>query len=200
MQPNDKQKRFLFIVIGILAILYFAPRIIGMYQQHRALEAFAHRKPSAAIIAAPIATTAPAAVATSTIPPVAMGRYAGAGVVIPRQCKVDLEVRPAQGDAYAGYLTVMCFVPPHLTGGKPPFKNPILEAASQMTPASAIMTGTVENGDLVFTVDRTIGKLGDGCSLTGTFKVSTFGMGKVLVQWQEGECEGGQLLLQHISI
>jgi hypothetical protein len=75
-----------------------------------------------------------------------------------------------------------------------------MEAARQMTPASAIMTGTVENGDLVFTVDRTIGKLGDGCSLTGTFKVSTFGLGKVVAQWQEGDCEGGQLLLQHISI
>src|SRR5271170_1403 len=98
MQPNDKQKRFLAIGIGILAFLYLAPRLIGMYQQHRALEAFAHRKPSAAILAPPIATSAPAAVITSTIPPVAMGRYAGAGVVIPRQCKVDLEVRQAQGD------------------------------------------------------------------------------------------------------
>jgi hypothetical protein len=73
-----------------------------------------------------------------------------------------------------------------------------VEATRQMVPASAVMTGAAKNGDLVFTVDKSIAQLGDGCQLTGTFTVSTFGTGKVLVQWQESACEGGQLLLVHI--
>jgi hypothetical protein len=143
MQPNDKQKRFLVIGIAVLALLYIAPRVISMYHQRQALAALAHRKPSAAI-PAPSAGVSPAV----TISPVPMGRYQGAGVVILRQCKVDLEVRPAQSDAYAGYLTVMCFVPPHVTSGRfqPGQPNPIVEAARQMTPASAIMTGTIRDG------------------------------------------------------
>ena len=180
MQPTDKQKRFFIIAAGILAFLYIAPRTVTMYKQRQALAALAHHKPSAAI-PAPFGAVTPAITSTTVM----MGRYQGTGLASARQCKIDLEVRPAQSDTYSGYLTVMCFVPAHLVSGKPGAPNPIVEAARQMTPASAIMSGSVKDGDLVFTVDRSLGTLGDGCPLSGTVTVSTFGLGKVVAQWQE---------------
>jgi hypothetical protein len=197
MPLNDKQKTYLRIGIAALVFFYIAPRIIGLYLQHQAIQraafAAAHAKPSPMIPKAPQPLIAP--------PPVqiAMGRYEGAGVELTRQCKINLELRAGENGTYLGYVTMMCFEPPHIIPGKPVSRqNPIMEAARQMTPASAIMTGNVKNGDLVFTVDKSIGTLGDGCPITGTFTVTTFGLGKVMAQWQEGTCQGGQLILAHI--
>lgn len=201
MQLNEKQKKVALIGVGIIAFLYIAPRMAGVYLQRRAIEQQREASLAKPSPAHPVTPAAGTSSAPPTIPvAIAMGRYQGEGFASSRQCKIGLELRPAQAEAYFGYLTVMCFVPAHFTGGKPPYKNPIIEAVNQMTPASAVMTGAVKNGDLVFTVDKSIGTLGDGCSLTGTFTVSNFGLGKVVAQWQEGtegSCQGGQLILAH---
>lgn len=204
MPLTDKQKTYVNIAIIAVLLLYVAPRVISFYQHYKAAQraayATAHAKPSPAI---PMPPKNAAPISPASPPPlpflIATGRYEGAGLDKARQCKIDLEVRAGENGTYTGYVTMTCFEPPHITAGKPAYKqNPILEAARQMTPASAIMTGTAKNGDLVFAVDKSIGTLGDGCPVTGTFTVSTFGTGKVLVQWQEGACGSGQLLLQHV--
>jgi hypothetical protein len=200
MPLNDKQKTYLRIGIAGLVFFYIAPRIIGMYEQHQAMQraafAAAHAKPSPAIpMHKDVAPNTPLPIPFL----IATGKYEGVGIEKTRQCKIDLEVRAGENGTFMGYVTMVCFEPPHVIPGKPAYKqNPILEAARQMTPASAIMTGAAKNGDLVFAVDKSIGTLGDGFPVTGTFTVSTFGTGKVLVQWQEGTCGGGQLLLQHV--
>jgi hypothetical protein len=204
MPLTDKQKTYVNIAIVTVMVLFVAPRIIGVYEQHKAAQkaafAAAHTKPSPAV---PLKNTAPSGVPAPAAPApiplvITMGKYQGAGLSNTRQCKIDLELRPGQGDAYTGYVTMMCFEPPHVTGGKPPKVNPLLAAMAQMTPANAVLTGTVKNGDIVFNVDKALGKFGDGCPLTGTFTVSTFGAGQIIAQWQEGECTGGQLILHHI--
>jgi hypothetical protein len=201
MPLNNKQKRCVWIGVAALAVLYIAPRV---YQQQRFSQQQKLAKPSPAIPLKPAAVppAPPAAPAAQpTIPfVIAMGKYSGGSLESTRQCKVDLEMRP-QGDAYLGYVTMVCFNPfPNIPNGRMPRggTNVFAQTMHQMTPASAIMTGTVKNGDLVFTVAKSIGILSDGCPLTGTFTVSTFGLGKVAAQWQAGTCQGGQLILQHL--
>ena len=193
---NDKRKKYITIGLAALGLIYFAPRLLWVYQQHQVAGQHPSAKPSPAIPMQP--STSPAA--PPAIPfVIAMGRYAGDSFDKTRQCRINLEIRP-QGQSYLGYVTMVCFNPfPALKKGPPSLAtSPIMQTMRQMTPASAIMTGAVRNGDLVFTVDKSIGTLSDGCALTGTFTVSTFGLGKVAAQWQEGTCEGGDLILQHI--
>jgi hypothetical protein len=145
MPLNDKQKTYVRIGIAALVFFYIAPRIIGLYLARQAIQraafAAAHAKPSPMIPKAGQPPVAPAPVQ------IAMGRYEGAGVELTRQCKINLELRPGENGTYLGYVTMMCFEPPHLVSGKPVIgQNPIMDAARQMTPASAIMTGNVKTG------------------------------------------------------
>jgi len=200
MPLNDKQKTYLRIGIIGVVLLYIAPRVIAMYELHQAMQraafASAHPKPSPAVPLAPKNTAQPAGLTL----PIAMGRYAGGGISNTRQCQIGLEMRPVQADTYAGYATMVCVEPAHFKPGIPVTKqNPILDAVRQKTPASAIMSGTLRNGELVFNVDKSIGTFGDGCPLTGTFTVSPFGSAQILIQWQEGKCEGGQLIMNRIG-
>ena len=63
-----------------------------------------------------------------------------------------------------------------------------------MNPAAAILTGTPENGSLHFRVDKTVGADVDGCAAT-SFTAMPFGTNKIAVQWQDGSCQGGQIVL-----
>ena len=66
-----------------------------------------------------------------------------------------------------------------------------------MTPTSAIMSGAVVNGEIVFHIDKAIGTPLDGCIWTG-FTVSPFA-DQIAAQWQAGTCQGGQMVLNRVS-
>ena len=51
---------------------------------------------------------------------------------------------------------------------------------------------------LQFTVDKVVGKTLAGCEITGLL-VTPFGRDMIAVQWQEGSCQGGQVLLRRMG-
>ena len=73
--------------------------------------------------------------------------------------------------------------------------SPIL---NQMSPISAVLSGTAKDGTLTFTVEKTIQKSANGCALTG-FTLTPFGTDQLAAEWQEGTCDGGQMLLKKIG-
>jgi hypothetical protein len=62
-----------------------------------------------------------------------------------------------------------------------------------MTPTSAILEGQVVGRSIDFHVDQAIGKSLDGCGIT-SYRATPFSDG-IAVEWQEGTCYNGQMVL-----
>jgi len=109
------------------------------------------------------------------------GALSGRGV-----CTLKLELREGQAPgAYSGYSTLSCVAPVVRGRARP---------ASRSNPAAAVLTGVPENGSIRFHVDKTIEAEANGCAAT-SFTATPFGTNQIAVQWQEGSCQGGQVLL-----
>jgi hypothetical protein len=111
-------------------------------------------------------------------------------------CSLKFELRkktdgPGQ---FSGYPLLICMplIPGSIThsGG-----NPQDALLAQYSPLSAVLTGTPVNGSLQFTVDKVIGKGASGCALS-SFTLTPFGADQLAAEWQEGTCQGGQILLK----
>jgi hypothetical protein len=63
-----------------------------------------------------------------------------------------------------------------------------------MNPDAAILTGAVEKGAIHFHADKTIGTDINGCAVTD-LTITPFGASAVAAEWQEGTCQGGNLLM-----
>jgi hypothetical protein len=64
-------------------------------------------------------------------------------------------------------------------------------------PESAILSGTVDNGSIRFTVDKTIGTSSHGCAAS-SFTLTPFGNSQLAAEWQEATCQGGHAILQKV--
>jgi hypothetical protein len=196
MKPlTPQQKKAGWIIAGILVSVHFAPGIINSVRQefHHA-KAPAIVKPDARIFAP---APSPAPVPAPVNPQLQYVRFVGIWMgseLTPDQymCNIKLEVRPSDEDIskVTGFETRSC-IPSLLLHAKPKSVEEVLKAAS---PLSATMTGSLNDGDLTFRVDKTMGTPLGGCSLS-SYSVSPFGEGQVMAQWQEGSCKSGQMLL-----
>ena len=211
-----KQQRNFYLFCGALAVAYYIAHTIetyalqASYYRQQAIranqqrdKAVAQAKAQAQKDAAARAAAAAKAAASGTAggpaivshPPAVVlttlsnlsGTWRGQGVLAGRGvCTLKLELREAQAPStYSGYSTLSCG-----NASARGRANP----ASRMNPAASILTGTPQSGSIRFHVDKTIGADANGCTATA-FTATPFGTNQIAVQWQEGSCQGGQILL-----
>jgi hypothetical protein len=209
-----KQQRNFFLLCGALVVAYYVAHTIGTYalqaayyrqqairaaqQRDKALAQVKAQKDAAARASA-AAKAAASGTAGGTViashPPAVVltalsnlsGTWKGQGALSGRGvCTLKLELREGQApSSYSGYSTLSC-VNPSVRGRANP--------ASRMNPAAAVLTGVPESGSIRFHVDKTIEADANGCAAT-SFTATPFGTNQIAVQWQEGSCQGGQILL-----
>jgi hypothetical protein len=206
MQVTDKQRKFIWAGAALIGICYFAPSIITKVRQAAAPQEPVITKPSPTRLAPlPPPQPAPDPAAIKEAATVAeLNKLAGNwfnAAVLPYHglCRIGLQIRavPDKPGTYTGYSTTSCNPYIALTGKPATKENMAQQAIGSMVPTSVIMTGDVENGQIVFHVDRNIGTPPDGCAVTG-FSVASFAE-KIAVQWQAGTCQGGQMILNRVA-
>ena len=97
--------------------------------------------------------------------------------------KFELRRKPDQPGAFLGYPTLAC-IP-----AQP--RSAIIHGVVLRSPLAAILTGTPQDGSLVFTLDKTVTTEINGCIFTA-FSITPFGKDQIAMQWQEGQCAEGQ--------
>jgi hypothetical protein len=115
-------------------------------------------------------------------------------------CTQTLELRDTDAPPgnYTGYSTLSCIAPPNLwqLHRGPRMLPPKLR--EEMHPTAIMLNGAPENGAVHFRIDKSVVAAADGCDTTA-FKVTPFGTNRIAVAWQDGICDGGQILLDRIG-
>jgi hypothetical protein len=202
MKPlSPKQVKAAWIIAAILVLIHFAPSILGSIRQpfSHANAAPAQPAPYRAAPAPSVMPTAPPA-SVALLPDARsakfLGIWTGSGLMSNQDtCQVRLELRMSEDTpgSITGYETRAC-MPTLVLMGRKYDRNTIPSIVEHASPVSAVLTGTLINGDIAFRVDKTVGTLPDHCPLS-SYAVSPFGQGQVIAQWQEGSCTTGQMLL-----
>ena len=200
-QLTDKQKKIIAIVVAILAVIHFAPRIMTVINPAGTHAAPA--KPSPIRLAPVMPAPAPPAPAPASPEAAAEGKYGGSvwtGSDLSSdqlRCSIKLEIRVSDDlpRKLKGYESKSCIPLQPLAGGRLK-QGSIADIIRETAPVSAVMTGVPSEGGLSFTVDQTIGSTGP-CTLTG-FRIVDFGEGQVIAQWQEGTCSPGKMVLKKV--
>lgn len=210
---NPKQKKLIWIAGIAVAAYYFAPTFINtarqqamirVQQEARLAKAQAAKSPLPASGAA--GTTAGAS-AVSALPPDyerIFGVWQGAG---PQpglgMCNLRLELRKDLADPsrVSGFPVLAC-APVMSPFSRPSAAQTQNIVTSAMSPMSAVLTGTVHESSVQFSVDKVMGNAPGGCSLT-SFTVTPFGVDLISAEWHEGTCQGGdqhgQILLKRMG-
>lgn len=197
----EKRHKQLASAAAVIAGLYFLPTILNTARHAMTHNPAYIEKPSPAkpIPLANVPTAIPNALPTADTPAdpkysALLGKYMGGAILKTRECKGNLELgaNPAKPDEFTGYITIVCY-PPLTYKESSPLVNPVIAIGNQFTPASAILSGKVLGGAIQLHSDKTIQTLPDGCPITG-ISVSPFGDNQIAVDWQEGTCQGGQLI------
>lgn len=206
MQFTEKQRKYLWIAVAVIAAVHFLPGYIMQFIPHRAPE---YAKPS------PIRIDPST---TGRVSPLPQGAWPGTPSLVPADapfaslmgvwngsavrpnntfCRMRLELRrsPDKPGFYAAYSTTTCgpALPIHATTSAQRAVAGI--ALKQMSPVSASFTGTAVNGALQFDVANNIGSAPDGCMPTA-LTVTPFGLSQILAAWKAGACQSEQMLLQ----
>jgi hypothetical protein len=119
------------------------------------------------------------------------------------RCNLRLELRKDAADAsrVSGFPVLACA--PIMS----PFSRPSAGQAqsalmSGLSPMSAVLTGTVQETSIQFSVDKVMGNAPGGCSFT-SFTVTPFGVDLISAEWREGGCQKGdqrgQILLKRVG-
>jgi hypothetical protein len=209
---NPKQKK-LFLVAGIaVAIWYLAPTFINTARQQAMIRAQQEAR-LAKLQAAKSALPASGAAGTTgapTVPPLPadyeriFGVWQGAG---PQpglgMCNLRLELRKdlADGSRVSGFPVLAC-APVMSPFSRPSAAQTQNIVTSAMSPMSAVLTGTVHENSVQFSVDKVMGNAPGGCSLT-SFVVTPFGVDLISAEWHEATCQAGdqrgQILLKRMG-
>ena len=189
---TDKQKKAGWIIAAVLLMVHFAPTFLTIVRQQ-----FSHRAPARAVPVRPPAAALPGPVVAPALPVTTefLGIWTGSALTPTLEtCQVRLEMRPAvdKPGFFSGFETRSCVPTGMLVGGR--VEKDVATLIRDASPISAIMTGSVINGDMVFQVEKTVGAQTGPCQLTG-YSASPFGTGQLMAQWQEGSCPGGHMLL-----
>jgi hypothetical protein len=207
MQVTDKQRKLIWVGAALIGAYYLIPPIINTVRGASPPPPAVEAKPSpvrAIVPPPPPPSPADPAVLKAAATTAAFDKLAGNwfnAAVLPYHglCRIGLQIKtvPDKPGTYTGYSTTTCNPYIALTG-KPATRANIGQAnIESMAPTSIIMTGDIENGAIVFRIDRNIGIPPDGCAITG-FNVSPFAE-QIAAQWQAGTCRGGQMILNRVS-
>jgi hypothetical protein len=206
MPITDKQRKLIWAGAAIIGVYYFAPSLINASRQAVAPAPAVVAKPSLVHIAAPAPPPPDPAALQAAATSAQFGRLSGnwsGGATLPQgMCRLALQLRtiPEKPGGYSGYSTMICNPSLVLLSQRMPKQERDIEIAKSMTPASTIMSGSVENNAIVFHIDKNIGIPLGGCVITG-FTVSPFGGEQIAAQWQAGapSCQGGQMVPNRVS-
>jgi hypothetical protein len=210
MNITPQQRKALWIGIGIVAVFYVGRSVMdsarqAAYQQQQAIraaqlraEARAHAtaprvSATPAVPSSPAATHAPAP-AASGLSGIWQGRTAITGRGI---CTLRIELHENPPEHFTGYSSLACanFAP--LMSEQD--RNPKSATLNRMSPASAVLSGAMENSSIRFHVDKTIGTNSNGCAAT-SFTLTPFGANQLAAEWQEATCQGGNIILQKAKL
>ena len=199
---NTSKQRLLWIGGILLAAWYFGLPIINSYRQQeayrRAIAARQEAAAKAAKQASPLPAPGASNPASNSLEALA-GVWQGGAVLTQGMCGLKLELRKKPGDAdhFAGYPVLGCMpIPGNPTGQAAGTEAQRMIASAN--PVSAVLTGTPQNGSIIFTVDKVIGETVAGCSMTG-MTATPFGSDQIAVEWQESTCPGGHMLLKRVG-
>jgi hypothetical protein len=216
MNMTVKQRKF-YIFCGVIVVAWFVIRVMSnaaqqaaFYRQQAAraaqqrAKAEADAKAKAKAKAEKDAAAAKAAgSATASLPPATVltnlsnltGTWKGQGALTGHGfCTLRLELREVHEKPgnYTGYSTLSCLSVSVLM--TPKARNKASALKNRLSPAASVLTGEPENGSIRFHVDQTVNTDVNGCAAT-SFTATPFGTNRISVQWQEGSCQGGQILL-----
>jgi hypothetical protein len=206
MTLTDKQRKYLWIAVAVIAAVHFLPGYIMQFMPHRSPE-LAKPSPMRIDPSAPGRVSSLPQGASLGMPSIVpadapfaglMGVWNGSAVRPNNTfCRMRLELRrsPDKPGFYAAYSTTTCgpALPIHATTSAQ--RQVAAIALKQMSPVSASFTGTAVNGALQFDVASNIGSAPDGCMPT-SLTVTPFGLSQILAAWKAGTCQGEQMLLQ----
>lgn len=203
MKPlTDKQKKYIWIAVGILAVIHFTPGILARMRSAFAPPAVI-QKPSptrpALQQAPPPAPPAPEMVAAAKYGGVWMGDSITPPPDIDR-CSLKLEIRLSDDmpKKLKGYVSKSCVPLQGLQRG-PVTRGILRNMIDQSAPASVIMTGTPQETGISFTTDQAIGTEVNGCTLSA-LSITEFGQSQVAAEWQETKqqppCPAGKMMLR----
>lgn len=202
MTITDKQRKFLWIAGGVLAVIYLGPSLINhvrkAFMETRASATSA--KPSPAHPSQPPAVFSPLPVTPAVDADVARlaGTFNGHSVFADRGlCQLAVQIKPnaEMPGTFTGYSTMSCFPYTSVSGHTQSRMDRGDGVANSLTPTSTIMTGTPANGGIAFKVDKAIGTPIWGCPIA-SMQVTPFAGGQIAVEWTEsGSCKGNKQLI-----
>jgi hypothetical protein len=201
MQITDKQRKYLWVAGGILAVVYLGPSLINHIRM-----AFADTQASASSAKPSPVHIAPQTITVTAKSPLAgvdpqlqklVGNWTG-GAVLPDRglCNLSVQIKPNSDTAglFTGYSTMRCGPFIALTGHAVSAENRARAVANSLAPTSTIMTGTPAAGAIEFHVDKAIGVPVDGCPIS-SMTITPFAGNEVATEWKAGTCHGGNLIL-----
>jgi hypothetical protein len=208
---NSNQKKVMFwLVVFVLAAVYFAPSIFRASLQMVIPRTNAPRpapsaqpaKSASPLPASGVAGTSQASPAIPAQFDSLIGVWQGAA---PQpglgMCNLRLELRRPDPAHFAGFPMLACMpiMSPFSKPSTAQTKNAVMSA---MSPMSAVLTGVAQGGSIQFSVDKVMGKTPSGCVLT-SFTVTPFGNDLISAEWHEGAClageQRGQILLKRMG-
>jgi hypothetical protein len=204
---GSKRKLVLFMLAVLLLVGFLMmPSVSSLTGSLPGLAGFSGatktqpRKPSA--FAPSVAAPEPSKETTGSLPiaGVSLGNWVGQGIIAPRGlCTMKLELRQEQGwqDRYVGYSSLTCFNLQAMIPKKgSSYQDAMAVAASRLNPVSAVISGEMEKGAIRFNVDKTIGA---GACVMTALTLTPFGKDEIGVEWLDGSCRGGQMMLKKIA-
>jgi hypothetical protein len=195
MQVTEKQKKYIWIVVAVLVLIHFAPRILVAVKRTFSSPPPAVVQKFGPVQPAPPPAPSPAPPAVPAVDKQLMDYYSGVWtghMLMPKgdtcDLRLELRVKPDEPAKLVGYETKTCV----------PFMmiqhRNAAGLARDISPVSAVMIGTLDHDYIHFTIDQTMGThLGD-CPLS-VFTTRVFGLGGLNAEWKEGTCNSGSLLL-----
>lgn len=206
MDTTHKNRKLWWAAGAALVFLYFAPTALQSFRQaafdRQQMEAKARAQAGrgGAQPAAPSPNVSANASASPSPTPLSNlnGMWEGQQAQPNRDlCQMGLEMRDNGAGLLTAYPRINCVaLMPYLPG--PHKLDPASAAAKSMSTVSAVLTGTIKDGELAFHVDKAIGATFDGCALT-SFTVTPFGKDEVAAEWQNGTCGRGQIMLRRVG-
>jgi hypothetical protein len=206
MTIKNAQRRFFLIAAVVIVVIYFGPGIVATLIRASARGSeggMAKPSPSHPLPVAPavLPQTAPPSPASSGLDPAQyLGVWIGSALMpdaAQETCKIRLELARNATDPQklTGYESKSCVPTPILQGGRVT-RESIPDLIRQTRPIEAVLTGSVQDGEIVFQVDKTIGTPPPGsCGALKSFSLTPFGREGVTAQWQEGQCQAYEMNL-----
>jgi hypothetical protein len=191
---TKQNRKVLLICLAVLVGSYIAHSVVTSATANYQRQAIRQAKPSPLSKAQSESPTSAASESPALLGNLS-GIWSGRAILQGRGiCNLRFELKESEPGHFSGYSTISVVNPEIFMNPKDRDVNPIAGFLKKANPASAILAGTVENGSIHFHVDKTIGD-NNGCLLTSV-TLTPFGTGQIAAEWQEGSCQGGNMLLQ----